>query len=332
MILIDSLHIKSGGGLILLNYLIDKFQEQNIHFYLLLDKDNPTDYNTVIHKTVLDPGFRARRQFYERNLNTFSKVLCFANIPAPVKLPVPVYTYFHNINLMTLGVPTLRFKTRYFLIRLYLRLIKKNTSKWIVQTTNTAEELKTHLCVSSENVLVIPFYNISSITNQGIYCRRDYAFVGEYTGSKGHDELLEAWNILHDDGSDFCLHITCTQTASFLAKIKLYQDKGVRICNHGSLPHDKVGELLSKCKAMVYPSHNESLGLGIVEAIEAGCDIISSDLPFTYSICVPSEVFNPCVPDSIAKAVKRYENSNSVKSTLIIKDDIQMLIDLFREE
>ena len=157
----------------------------------------------------------------------------------------------------------------------------------------------------------------------------DYVFVSNYTGAKGHEELLEAWEILYSCGINKMLHLTVPSSATtFCEKIQKAQSRGVQVMNHGFVPFEKVLDLYKCSKAIVYPSHNESLGLGIIEAITAGCDVIGSDLPFIYTICKPSVTFNPYSPKSIADAIIRYEKENQPKSSLIVNNKIDELINL----
>ncbi len=116
------------------------------------------------------------------------------------------------------------------------------------------------------------------------------------------------------------------------AKQRAYEAKqekeGVKVVNHGVIPFKDVFDLYKQSKAIIYPSHNESLGLGIVEALTAGCDVIGSDLPFLHSICNPSGVFNPYSAESIADAVMKYEIGEARKSELLIRNQINELIEL----
>jgi glycosyltransferase involved in cell wall biosynthesis len=140
--------------------------------------------------------------------------------------------------------------------------------------------------------------------------------------------LLDAWKILHYQGIDHKLHLTVPLDCPFVDTIKKAQKEGVNVVNHGIIPFEQVIELYRVSKAIVYPSHNESLGLGVVEAIEAGCDVIGSNLPFLHSICKPSGTFNPYIPESIAEAIKEYEKGNGTKSQLLINNQINDLINL----
>ena len=106
-------------------------------------------------------------------------------------------------------------------------------------------------------------------------------------------------------------------------------ERGVKIINHGFIPKNEVEKLYSISKATIYPSINESLGLGIVEALNYGCDLIGADLPYIHSISQPSVLFNPFDVNSIVEAVILYESGNCQKSKLKIYDSIDNLIALF---
>ena len=215
--------------------------------------------------------------------------------------------------------------------RQVFRYYKDNTAFWIVQTNNTANELCHHLRESKERIKIIPFYELSDELVNLKYQRHgnDYVYVANYyTGSKGHEELLEAWKILYQEGINKKLHLTIDNSCHFANTVRLAQSEGVQVVNHGSLPFNKITELYRISKAIIYPSHNESFGLGLVEAMEAGCDVIASDLPFVYAICKPSEVFEPTSPQSIADAVIRYEEGKSPKSRQIVENKIDEIISI----
>ena len=332
MILLDSVYINNSGGLHLLEFLVKELQLQGVQFKLLADSRCDGFFLNKGDIEYIDASLYKRGRWYLLNKEVFSCVICFGNIPTPIKLDVPVYTYFHNINLLTLS-ETRSFKDKVvsWMKREVFRYLKDNTDFWLVQTTNTANELVNHLKEEREKVKLMPFYELpdelSALNNQPH--GDDYVFISTYVPGKGHEELLDAWEILHSKGYDRTLHLTVPLDCHpFLERIKESQGKGVRVENHGLVPFDKVIDLYGKSKAIVYPSHNESLGLGIVEAITAGCDVIGSDLPFLHSICKPSGVFNPYSAESIAEAVLAYESSNAKKSELTIYNHIDELVKL----
>jgi glycosyltransferase involved in cell wall biosynthesis len=161
--------------------------------------------------------------------------------------------------------------------------------------------------------------------------RSDYLFIGDYTYSKGHDILLDAWEKLHKMVRNPILHLTVTRkpgTIPFCDKMDNLINNKVNIINHGFMPYNEACKLYAISKAVVYPSLLESLGLGLVEGISAGCDVITANLPYAHSICKPSETFNPTDSDSIVNAILRYEEGNSPKSELTIHDCVNELLNL----
>lgn len=335
MLLIDSLYINNSGGFRLLEYLVNSFIDKEINFFLLADARCHGKFDSCKHVRYMNASLWERKKFYKAKGERFSSVFCFGNIPAPIKLNVPVYTYFHNINLLTLAeTHSLKVKAVSWLKREVFKHYKKNTDYWLVQTSNTAKELIDHLGESPERVKLMPFYElpdgVSEIAKQPH--GDDYVFVAIDVPGKSHKELIEAWGILHKKGVDKTLHLTVQNDSPLVEKIKEAQNEGVKIVNHGVIPFSEVFELYKQSKAIIYPSHNESLGLGVVEAITAGCDVIGSDLPFLHSICKPSGVFNPYSAESIAVTLLAYEKGDSRNSELTIYNHINELINLLTEK
>lgn len=186
--------------------------------------------------------------------------------------------------------------------------------------------IKKHLGVPSDKVRLYPFYKLPKFP-EVVGERSDYIFVGEYSGSKGHDELLEAWEKLHEQGVDLTLHLTVSLGDAFLNKMQMAIEKGVHIVNHGYIPTEELAKLYVQCKATIYPSYNESFGLGLIEAMEAGCDVIASDRPFVHAICEPSETFDPALPNTIVDAVVRYETKERRQTILITCDKVDEMIE-----
>lgn len=336
MILIDSLYINTGGGLVLLKYLVDCIENCNIKYHLLVDQRCSKTFEFTSNHTILKASLLNRYRFYVKNRFKYSSVLCFGNVPPPIKLDVPVYTYFHNINLLTLNETTSFINyIKSLLKQCVFKCYKLNTTFWLVQTENTATELINNLSEDKNRVLQYPFFNISDKMSiiKGQTNRLDYILVGDYYwGTKGHDTLLDAWEILFSKGINKRLHLTINETTpsnnKIIKRIRDLQERGLSIINHGFIPFEEMLDIYKKAKAIVYPSHNESLGLGIIEALHAGCDVLSSDLPYTYSICKPSAVFDPYNPQSIVDAIIIYESGKCGKSELTIKNRIYDLIDL----
>lgn len=330
MILIDALYINAGGGLRLLDYLVRTLQQKDVEFYLLADRRCIGKFDSIKYIEYMHASLWQRYKFYRRHKDDYSSVLSFGNVPPPIKLEVPVYTYFHNINLLNLyGCSSFDRRCLAYIKRAFIRSLKSNTTKWIVQTTNTQNELLGHFHELCDKVLIIPFYELPELKCD-LIDRTDYVFIGGFNrGNRGHRELVEAWKILNEKGVKKTLHLTVDKKdLGFQGICEEFSLEKLSIVNHGIIDFQNVADLYCQSKAIVYPSRNESLGLGLIEAIHFGCDVIAADLPYTHSVCSPSEMFNPYSAQSIAAAIERYEAGNSSKSRLKIYNQINDLVSL----
>ena len=331
-ILIDGLYLNCGGALTVLNRLLDGLAAEKVDYVLIKDARCPqlTSENAAREIVIMPPSFKMRWQYYRHHKNDFQTILCMGNVPPPCKMNAKVHTYFHNLSLLVSnkGMNAQR-KLKNELKRLTISVLARYTDSWIVQTSHTLNCLKSSLPTKGKSLYVMPIYSLpEGLEAPSDLPREDYLFIGNYTHAKGHDELLAAWKLLHQRGFTKPLHLTVTGSDAFLAALDEAQKQGVPVVNHGFLPREEVVKLYHSSKAIVYPSYNESLGLGIIEGLHAGCDVIASDLPFAHAVCQPSEVFDPSSAESIAGAVERYEEGGRKKSTLKIKDSIEDLMSL----
>lgn len=334
-ILIDALHINISGGLMILNHFVNRLVKRKVDFVLLRDERCPQLESEVGAKDVfvLSCDKKTRKSFYVAHEDDYRTVFCMGNIPPYIKLKCPVHTFFHNVSMLKLPKDykvSLKLKT--LLKRMFICYYAKNTDTWIVQTQNTEDLVRRYLPTKGKSVFQYPFYEIDPrLRDPSSIERTDYVFIGEYTSAKGHEDIVSAWEKLTLMGLGKPLHMTVS-SKRFIDRLNESIKKGNNIVNHGFIPHCEVVDLFKHCKAMVYPSLNESLGLGVIEAIEAGCDIIGTDLPFLHSICEPSETFREHDSDSIVEAVLRYEEGFSKKSVLTIHDCADELIDFLEKQ
>lgn len=328
-ILIDALHITTGGGRVLLEYLCENLIKKKIPFILIRDIRCASIPGIDPSVEFIFSSDSDRRNFYTNNTLRFHSILCFANIPPLKRQQVPVYTYFHNINL--LDIPSdyrLNRKVKTLLKRIYISFYAKNTDAWIVQTPTMEQNLRKKLPCRGKQVYRLPFYReINQTLSHTDVPRTDYILVGDYTGTRGHDELLLAWEKLSQGGFNSTLHLTVSYDNPFATVIDEYNKKGVNVVNHGIITHDEVIKLYQKCIATIYPSKNESLGLGIIEAVESGCDVIGVNRSYLLDVCAPSALFENVTCEYIAQAVNNYASTKTSKTTLNVYNNIDHLID-----
>lgn len=331
MTLIDSLYINESGGLQLLKYLVESIEsDASLNAYYLFDKRCADCFIDISanRKTVLNASLWNRLFFYKKNKSKFSKVLCFGNIPPPIFLNAKIFTYFHNINLLRIPKSfTIKERVVSKIKRNIICHLKDNTDYWLVQTENTKNELKIKFIEADAKIQVLPFFKIEDIIIKPVTERNDYIFVANYVKEKNHLALINAWCNLFDLGYYPTLHLTLSDMPEQLEMaLSNSINKGVNIVNHGFVNKSNLGDLYSLSKATIYPSINESLGLGIVEALQAGCDLIGPDLPYIHSISQPSVVFNPYYVNSIVEAVIQYETRKYPKSKLKIHNELNELM------
>lgn len=333
-ILIDALHINMGGALMILNHFVDRLVAKKVDFVLLKDDRCPRlkSEEKVKSIDVMSCAECERKKYYKGHRNDFKSVLCLGNIPPAIKMPVPVHTYIHNVNLLKIPSDySVSYKIKAYLKRFYIQSLAKNTDTWIVQTKNTAEMVRYWMPCKNKQVLEYPFFRIPDKINQRRWeDRTDYVFIGEETGAKGMTYLINAWKILSQSKFSKTLHLT-TIAPELQGQIQEAIDSGAKINNHGRIDFNEVISLYNCSKAIIYPSLNESLGLGIVEAAEAGCDVIGCDLPYLHSVCSPSVTFEPQNSQSIVNAVLQYEQGNRHRTILNVHDRADELIDFINQ-
>lgn len=335
MTLVDALYINTSGGLELLKFLVNRLENVAADVLYLFDSRCVNEFLEVEskRKLFLQASLKSRVSFYKENSAKFDIILCFANIPPPIPVHGIVYTLFHNVNLL-LRPKELGFKTRClnYLKSRYIGCMKKNTNYWVVQTGNSKNTLSNILLIDGEKILTIPFYEIENMRDKKQIRRTGksgYVYVANYTKAKNHMLLLHAWEMLFDMGYNLPLHLTLSDFPEELEEeIDRCKKKGLMVVNHGYIPKNDIWELYLTNKAIVYPSVNESFGLGIVEALSIGCDVIGPNLPYINSICIPSETFDLKDINTIVSAIIKYESGNSCRSRLLVNNEIDKLVSM----
>lgn len=333
MILVDSIYINYSGGKVLLDYLVEALEKAQIKAFYLFDARVNDSYSTipVTRKIYMEASVINRIKFYSSNYKRFSRILCFGNIPPFIKLKnTQVFTYFHNtLILQTPKKYLLKNRIKVLLFRMLVWVVKSNTDKWVVQSSNVASLLHKKLGVNQEHIITIPFYRDIGKCNESVSRSKGFIYASTGASHKNHERLLAAWIELYNEGKSPELHLTIPPNKQALInKIKELNNKGLKIINHGFLPNHKLMELYCQTEFFIFPSLSESFGLPLIEGVESGCKIIASDLPFTFAVVQPSLTFNPYDVNSIKEAVSFSLDNSLPKSKCLIQNKIQLLIEI----
>jgi len=331
--LIDSVYINNGGGLVLLKYLISNFINRDDVFFLFDDRTKYLFSNSCKNKSAfISNSIYERYFFYKKNQKKFKKVLCFGNVPPPLRLKAKVYVYFHQKLFLSLPDDfSLKNKIIYFLKQNILNILKNNADVWLVQSDNIAEGLSSKYKLNKEEKIVIaPFYppldfldlNKEILTNSFLY-------VSNSSPHKNHYKLIESFCLAYDQLQKGNLTVTVPEIDVHLCDfIKSKIILGYPIKNVGFIERKKLTQLYLNHEYLIFPSLAESFGLGLVEGIDGECKIIAADLSYTYEICEPSLVFNPYSVESMKNAIVTAVQDELPYAKKLIKNDISKIMQL----
>ena len=205
-----------------------------------------------------------------------------------------------------------------------------NANKWIVQTSQMKIELVNRFPgIQESRVVIVPFY--PPIQNPINIFRKEHSFLYVSSGSphKNHIKLFEAFKIFFDRNRIGELHVTVGKEFKLINEIidKIRKD-GYPVTNHGNISREKLGEYYYSSKFLIFPSYAESFGLGLIEAMNCGCTIIGSDLPYLHSVCDTPFVFDPYDVNSIVDTMEYAIKSNNSISKNLSQNNIDEIIRL----
>ncbi|MGA0134416.1 MAG: glycosyltransferase, partial [Opitutales bacterium] len=272
-------------------------------------------------------GEAGRRAFYAGRGPGIRRVLCFGNVPPPVRLSAEVGVYFHNMALLRgpAASPVSWLKMAYVAWR------AGHADFFLVQSGLVRAALAARL-PSRTRVLVAPFFAVSpppAVDFQDAARWSRFAYVSDAYPHKNHARLLEAWSILAARGQFPELHLTVYGPyPGALARIARAREAGLRVVNHGYV---RPTELYEACGYQVYPSLMESFGLGLVEAAGSGCAIIASDLPYVREVVEPHGSFDPGSSASIADVVGRFVGRPSTPSAIRTRSRLDDIVAWLRD-
>lgn len=331
MIHIVAPNIKNGGGLELLLYLIEylKNNYQNTKSIVYIDNSlhmiGSSENIEVIHM----------KSSWEK-IKLFSKkidnALYFGNLP-PLRKSYNSIVYFHNLYLLMpsnkLMKTSVKFLIKYFLQQMYIRYFIKNVDVVACQNDDIINKFieKYSFC----SVKSLPFFRLCNreLLN-GELKIYDFCYVSLAHPHKNHHRLIEACEILSQENISFSLALTIEDGHDeLIEKINHVNQKGnVKIINLGQLSKENVCKLYAQSKCLVFPSTEETFGLGLVEAVNMGLDIIASDLSYVYQSVEPSLVFDPNSSFDISLKIQEYLNGNIKKSKSKINNEIDKMMQI----
>lgn len=324
-------NIKNGGGKELLEYLLEHLQEkyQDVLITVYLDSSMQHIKESKFRKVVfLDNSFEKIKLFFKKTENT----LYFGNLP-PLRKSNNSIVYFHNLYLVMhlnkLAKTSAKFFLKYTLQQNYIKQFIKNVDYVACQNEGVKNKFIEKYAFS--RVELLPFFRLCDRKlQQDVSKIYDLCYVSLAHPHKNHHRLLKACEILSSEKFSFSLALTIEDGhADLIEKINQVNKKGnVKIVNLGPLSKENTCKLYAQSKCLVFPSTEETFGLGLIEAVNMDLDVIASDLDYVYQSIEPSLVFDPTDSLDISLKIKEYLYGNIKKSKSKIDNKIDKMIEI----
>jgi len=307
-------NIKSGGGRELLEYLLEYLEEMYQDMYIVVYLDKSLAH---IKKTNNREVHIVTRFFYKITLfyKKMDNALYFGNLP-PLRQSTNSIVYIHNPYLLLdkkdILSSSVKFYLKYTLQQWYIKYYITNVNSVACQNNNIKDVFSYKYKYS--NVDVLPFFRLCKEDNF-IKDEYDFCYVSLAHIHKNHILLLDALMILANKKYHLKIALTIEKSKiDLIRKIDHINNLGyVKINNLGVISKAEVCQLYARTRCLIFPSLNETFGLGLVEASEMGLDIIAPDLSYVYQIVEPSLIFDPNSSLSCANAIQTYMTTNDVK-------------------
>jgi glycosyltransferase involved in cell wall biosynthesis len=328
MLLVDAIYLNSFGGKTILELFFTKLKDLEYHIILDNRLKSKIIYERKIKNfTFIHASHRNRKNFYLKNINRFSSILCLANIPPPVHTSVNTSIFFHNSLLLNPLSHPVSFKSQiinFFKLN-YIKYYNQNDYNWIVQTPYIYKLLRKNLMINSEQIFIYPIFKEKSKSSSTKKIINNFVYVSSAVSHKNHKRLVKSF-IEAANKADKVITLHLTLNKEDLTE-NIYP-KNLKVKFHGTLSRDSVNKLYDSCDFAIYPSLVESFGLPLIEAANHGCKVIASNLPYVHEIILPSLTFNPYSVESMSNSIlKALESENLPDTNVLVKNKLNNFID-----
>lgn len=330
MLLIDSIFLNSLGGKVLLQYLVKHLEEKTNEVHYLVDKRSEKQFESIPkeRKTVLKASILRRHLFYKNKGHLFSKVFCFANLAPTVRLSAKVYCYYHNVIIFDTPLQSIYTRLLWRAKTIFIKSFLRNADYYLFQTNFVQFVFSEKLKYPSNQCRIAPFYFLPDYkVNRKDKNTNQYLYISDAYPYKNHRILFDAWEKINQSDPSLSLHITISEP-TIVSLVAKYQSRGVNIVNHRFLSQEKLNLLYEESAYFIFPSLAETMGIGLLEAAKAGCEILISDMPYAKEVVRPLAHFNPLNVDDIVEKVinNRSFNDEHLYSKIILPNKIQDLV------
>lgn len=305
--IIYAVGLHTGGGSFIFNYLKNRIISDNDLIFVDERLKNPkikkkslfiTVKNSLISKLISEYYMGGYKY------NDYKEIIFMNGLPPIFNFSQKLSVYFQNANILYFDFNLNFIFSLNFLRAIKFHLFKNKIDKWIVFSKYARKELGKY--VDSKKITI---ENIQIKVNKKKTCEKIYDFVYPASGElhKNHKILIEALIILSKKKIYPKILLTLKKNEIKKLKIKIYKKKyNLKIFNIQNEDREKFIKNYNKCKALIYPSYSETLGLPLLEAKKIGIDILASNLDFAREYTTREKLFNPYKARSLASVISNY--------------------------
>ncbi len=318
-------NIHTGGGLVLLSSILECWPK-NLPLFAILDARAtghliiPPCAKILWVKHNLFSRIKSEYIVWKQSRNN-DIYLSLNGLPPILYRKGKIIVFLQNkilLGMVPLKNFELKTKLRIFFEIILCRLLQYKVNTYIVQTETMKNDLLIWIEKSFQykkifhKVEVIPFIKKIELENSHTYDKKyDFIYVADSLPHKNHRLLLKAWELSARDGFFPILALTLdpkSSSPSLIEEIARLNNLGVKVINLGVLTRDALIRSYLESGALIYPSLAESFGMPLIEASQLNVPIIASELDYVYDVCSPTLTFDPNSVNSLARAIKKFQN------------------------
>ena len=322
-------NIKTGGGKELLRYLLKYIDDNYVDVFVNVYVDVTSDIKRSDNRNVIVMTSELSKVLLF--FKYFENAIYFGNLP-PIRKSKNSLVYFHNTYLLMsikkIFSSNINFldKVMCLLKQFFIKLFVNNVDFIVCQTNVVSKLIKDRY--SHKDIKILPFFEKCKKIN--IKKQFDYCYVSLAHPHKNHQKLFDALKILEKKKLSLSLAVTVELNKEDLIRSieEFNKNSIITIVNFRTISKEKVCELYASSKCLIFPSLEESFGLPLIEAVDMGLDVISSDLDYVYEVINPSLTFNPNDAQSIADTIQKFSEESHIKSEAKVKNNISELLEL----
>lgn len=151
-----------------------------------------------------------------------------------------------------------------------------------------------------------------------------YLMVSTIEPRKNHAYLLDAFDILWQEGSDATLCFVGKigwKTEALIERISQHPQWQKKLFMFNDLSDRELEHCYQQSRSLVFPSHVEGFGLPLVEAMQRGLPVMASDIPVFREIGGESMVyFDLEQPRTLSRLVHQFQDSGKFPAPKDLSD------------